>query len=292
MRVLETLDSIFDTLCKKEREELAESSVGASKEEDPENIILGNISIDPYIDYLYGHKYVNALGQEVTLLGNVIDSWFDKQGDWTHAPLEVQKSCLGEGPIEEDTEVTYTSNSRDIFAVPNERSINKEVFYNSSKDSQAELFAKFLKDECDTDFPTMKTTKGKRYVSSCIIDPVKKKPWIYYRYPPPATVKAVPVSSRVPDNTLKNIDFWYFDEKTDAVVIMNTKGDLNDLDIIMDLMDLLKFGKDDMQVLHDNPIRIYGGWDEEAKPFTRVTSLAMEMKLYAGCRSSLCHACY
>ncbi|KAL8208996.1 hypothetical protein R6Q57_008408 [Mikania cordata] len=47
-------------------------------------------------------------------------------------------------------------------------------------------------------------------------------------------------------------------------------------------MDLLKFGKEDMQKLHDNPIKVYEGWDEEAKPFTQVVAFAMELKLYAG----------
>ncbi|KAL8255170.1 hypothetical protein R6Q59_033391 [Mikania micrantha] len=172
-----------------EREELAESSVGASKEEEPENIILDNISTDPYIYYLYIHKYVDAFGHEVTSHGKVIESWFDKK--------------------------------------------------------------------------------------------VKKEPWIYYRYPPPAT-KKVPVPSRVPNNMMNNFDLWYFDEKTHATVIMKTKGDLNYLDIILDPMDLLNFEKDDMQALHDNPIRTYGGWDEEAKLFAQVVALAMSLKLYAG----------
>ena len=40
-----------------------------------------------------------------------------------------------------------------------------------------------------------------------------------------------------------------------------------------------------MQKLHDTPINVYGDWDEEAKPFTRVVAFAMEMKLYAGAGS-------
>ncbi|KAD6796334.1 hypothetical protein E3N88_07230 [Mikania micrantha] len=40
--------------------------------------------------------------------------------------------------------------------------------------------------------------------------------------------------------------------------------------------------KDDMTVLHKNPLRTYGGYDQEAKAFTRVVALAMAHKLYAG----------
>ncbi|KAL8239651.1 hypothetical protein R6Q59_016218 [Mikania micrantha] len=100
-----------------------------------------------------------------------------------------------------------------------------------------------------------------------------------YVYPPPTTEKAVPVSLWVPDNSLKKFDSWYFDEKIFAAVIKKEK---DDLDIVLDPMDLLMYGKDDMQVLHDNPIRTYGGYDEEPKPFTLVVALAMEHKLYAG----------
>ncbi|KAL8257478.1 hypothetical protein R6Q59_029519 [Mikania micrantha] len=267
----------------------------------------------------------------------MIDSWFDKQSDRTPTPPEVQQSWMGEESAEQN-EVTYTSGSRDLFAVRNERSkvtcwmydkdkqlylakkrngkleyfkrpqdfclmpkfdirsINNDVFYNPSKvfynpskDSQAELFAKFIKEQCDKDFPTMNTAKGKQFISSCILDPVKKEQWIYFKYPPPATKKAVPVSTRVPDNMLQNFDLWYFDEKTHAATIMRTKGDIHDVDIILDPIDLLKFGKDDMQKLHDTPIKVNGGWDEEAKPFTQVFFLCHGTKAICWCKSSFCH---
>ncbi|KAD7116841.1 hypothetical protein E3N88_04109 [Mikania micrantha] len=119
----------------------------------------------------------------------------------------------------------YFKRPQDVCSMPkfDIRNINNTVLYNPSKDSQAELFAKFIKDQCDSDFPTMKTAKGKRFVSSCILDPLKKEPWVYYKYPPAIKKK-----------------------------------------------------------LHDTPIKVCGGWDEEAKPFTRVVAFAMELKLYAG----------
>ncbi|KAL8223205.1 hypothetical protein R6Q57_020604 [Mikania cordata] len=133
------------------------------------------------------------------------------------------------------------------------RSINNAMFFNPSKDTQADLFAKFIKDQSNRDFPTMKTAKGRRFVSTCILDLVKKELWICYKYPPPATKKVVPVSTKVPDNSLVNFTFWYIDEKTHATIILRTKGDINDTYMILDPMDLLK-----------------------------VVAFAMEMKLYAG----------
>ncbi|KAL8265759.1 hypothetical protein R6Q59_003103 [Mikania micrantha] len=274
-----------------ERKEKAESSAGASVEEEPENVILGNISKDPYVDVLYAHKYVNPEGQEIAPLAKVIDSWFDRQKDWTPAPPEIRASWLGEMQ-EEHPEHTFTTCDRDLFAVRNDksnvccwmydkdkdlylvkrmngkleyfkrprdfcsmpkfdiRSINNAMFFNPSKDTQADLFAKFLKDQCDRDFPVMKTTKGRHFVSTY--------------------------------NSLANFLSWYFDEKTLAAVILWNKDDIKDIDMILDPMDLLKFGKEDMQKLHESPIRVYGDWDEEAKPFTHVVAFAMEQKLYAG----------
>ncbi|KAL8204424.1 hypothetical protein R6Q57_010047 [Mikania cordata] len=125
----------------------------------------------------------------------------------------------------------------------------------------------------------MKTTKGRRFVSKYIRDPVKKEPREYTKYTPPKTEKVVLVNMRVPDNSLKNFQFCYFNEVTYGTVIVRDKTE--DYNII-DPMDLLNFGKDDMMVLHNNPIRTYGGYDQEAKPFTRVIALAIAHKLYAG----------
>ncbi|KAL8262572.1 hypothetical protein R6Q59_023921 [Mikania micrantha] len=222
---------------------------------------------------------------EVTTLGSVIESWFDKKRDWTPAPLEAQKTWIAPGRDDdvENHEFTYTASSKDLFTVCNDRSrvvcwmydkekqlysvkrfngkleyfkrpqdffllpnidprsINNVVFKNPSEDSQADLFAKFLKDQCDKDFPTMKSAKGRRFTSTCILDPVKKQP---------SSISII----------VRDLDDYF----------------------ILDPMDLLKFGKDDMMVLHKNPIRTYGGYQQEAKPFTKVIVLAIAHKLYAG----------
>ncbi|KAL8214079.1 hypothetical protein R6Q57_003528 [Mikania cordata] len=168
----------------------------------------------------------------------------------------------------------YFRRPQDFCSMPkfDLKSINYAMFFNPSKDSQDELFTKFLKDQCDKDLPIMKMAKGKR-----VPDLVKKEPWIYYKYPPPATEKVVSVSSRVPDNSLVNFLSWYFDERTLAAVILRNKDDVNDIDMILETMDLLKFGKEDMKKLHESPIRVYCDWDEEAKPFTRKVLDALDL---------------
>ena len=83
--------------------------------------------------------------------------------------------------------VEYYKRLRDFCTMPKVdiRSINTGMFFNPSKDSKADLFAKFIKDQCEKDFPVMRTAKGRRFVSTCIIDPKTQKPWIYYKYSPP-----------------------------------------------------------------------------------------------------------
>ncbi|KAD6119014.1 hypothetical protein E3N88_10285 [Mikania micrantha] len=180
--------------------------------------------------------------------------------------------------------VEFYKKPRDFCSLPKVdiRSIDKAMFFNPSKDSQADLFAKFIKDQCEKNFPVMRTAKGRRFVSSCIIDPKTKKPWVYYKYPPPHVEQAVPVSPRVPDNSLAKFISWYFDDLNLAAVILRNMDDIDDIDMILDPMDLLKYGKDDMTKLHNSPIRVYSGNDELAKPFTRVVAYAMKLKLYAG----------
>ncbi|KAL8209131.1 hypothetical protein R6Q57_008543 [Mikania cordata] len=153
----------------------------------------------------------------------------------------------------EVTEATYTTSSHDLYVVRNERSNVTCCIRLKERDLFLPVY-----------WILSRRSRGS------------------YKYPPPATEKVVPVSSRVPDNSLVNFLSWYFDEKTLATVIIINKDDINDIDMILDLMDLLKYGKEDIKKLHKSPVRIYGDWDKEAKPFTRVVAFAMEMKFYAG----------
>ncbi|KAL8233776.1 hypothetical protein R6Q59_019876 [Mikania micrantha] len=159
------------------------------------------------------------------------------------------------------------------------RSINNAK--NVSEDNQADLFTKFLKDQCDRDFIVMHPVKGNRFRHNYILDLIKMEATIYNKYPPPNTEKSMPIHMRVPDNALKDFKLWYFDETTYGAVIVRDF----DYFFILDPMDLVKFGRTDISVLFQNPIRVAGGYDQEAKPFTRVVSLEFTHNIYVGAGS-------
>ncbi|KAL8199680.1 hypothetical protein R6Q57_013248 [Mikania cordata] len=219
-----------------------------------EDILLGNVSTDPYRDYFYSHKYFDALGDEVTGFESVIESWIEKKRDWKPAPKALQKtwSTPEKDDVVEDQEYLYTSSSH-------LRSINNVVFKNFSKNNQADLFGKFLKDQCDKDFTVLKPVKGRRFRHKYILDPIKMEPWIYTKYPPPNTEKSVLVHMRVADDTLKYFKRWYFDELSFGAVIFQH----SDYFFILESMDLLNFGSTDMTVLFQNPIKVASGYDQE-----------------------------
>ncbi|KAL8224224.1 hypothetical protein R6Q57_019699 [Mikania cordata] len=73
---------------------------------------------------------------------------------------------------------------------------------------------------------------------------------------------------------------WYFDKKTLVAIILWNKDDTNDINMILDPMDLLNFDKEDMQKLHESPIKVYGDWDEEAKAFTHENQRRSRIKGY------------
>ncbi|KAD5508041.1 hypothetical protein E3N88_15744 [Mikania micrantha] len=102
---------VFDAVCDQERKEKAESSAGTSAKEEPENVVIGDVTKDPYVDFLYAHKYINQDGQEIPPLGTVINSWFEKQKDWTPTPSEVKATWLGV-MNEEHPEHTFISDDR------------------------------------------------------------------------------------------------------------------------------------------------------------------------------------
>ncbi|KAL8262547.1 hypothetical protein R6Q59_023896 [Mikania micrantha] len=145
----------------------------------------------------------------------------------------------------------YFKKPQDFCSLPpiDLRNLNKVTFMNFDKVNKANQFVKFLKDQYHIDFTIMKLAKWRRF---------KHK-----YYPPPRIKKSVPIHTRVPDDTLKDFKFWYFDEDTFGVVIVRESGDI----FILDPMDLLKFGRIDMIVLFQNPIKVVDGFDQEAKPF-------------------------
>ncbi|KAD5318219.1 hypothetical protein E3N88_18165 [Mikania micrantha] len=65
------------------------------------------------------------------------------------------------------------------------------------------------------------------------------------------------------------------------LMIVRESGDL----FILDPMNLLKFGTTDMTVLFQNSIKVVDGYDQKAKPFTKVVALAITNNLYDGTRS-------
>ncbi|KAL8199588.1 hypothetical protein R6Q57_013156 [Mikania cordata] len=287
-----SMDSVFDEVCKQQRGGLLGSSSGASLEEEQENIILGNISTDANTDWTPAplevqKTWISTDKDDDVENNDLIYIFSSKDLFVVHNDRSTVVSWMYD--YEKNVylikrfngKLEYFKRPQDFCSMPkiDLRSINNTVFINLSKDSQAELFAKFLKDQCDKDFPIMKTAKGRRFVSKCILDPVKKEPWIYVKYPPSKTEKAVLVHSRVLNNSLHNFTSCYFNKITFAAVIVRYKSDDY---ILLDPMEFLMFRKDDMTVLHKNPISTYDGYDQEAKPFKLVVALAMAHKLYVG----------
>ncbi|KAL8239532.1 hypothetical protein R6Q59_016099 [Mikania micrantha] len=123
--------------------------------------------------------------------------------------------------------------------------INNVVFKNISKDNQADRFAKFLKYQCDKDFTVMKPVKVRRFRHKYILDSINLEPLVYVKYQPPKTEKSVPVHMRVANDTLKDIQFSYFDEVTYGAVIVRDSEHM----FILDPMDLLTFGRTNMPIL-------------------------------------------
>ncbi|KAD2392828.1 hypothetical protein E3N88_39805 [Mikania micrantha] len=208
------LDNIFDDLpdyfdfgspshLKKDQ---AKSSAGASVEEEPWFDRKKDWTPAPPVDKAAWFKEMGDQHPEHTFISddrnlfavcndrsNVCCWMYDKQRD-----IYLVKRMSGK--------VKFYKKPRDFCSLPKVdiRSIDKAMFFNPSKDSQADLFTKIIKDQCEKNFPVMRTAKGRCFVSSCIIDPKTKKPWVYYKYPPPHVEQAVPVSPRVPDNSLAN----------------------------------------------------------------------------------------
>ncbi|KAI3821377.1 hypothetical protein L1987_08944 [Smallanthus sonchifolius] len=97
-----------------------------------------------------------------------------------------------------------------------------------------------------------------------------QKPWVSLRYKPTETVKSIIVPRSVPVQ-LQNFRKWLYNTTIGSVVIeCEGKEDIH----IFEPMELLKFQPEDLEVLFNNPIKLFHDNDEaDAKAYQRVVTI-------------------
>ena len=71
-----------------------------------------------------------------------------------------------------------------------------------------------------------------------VLDPATDKPYKIVRWPATKQTKTVPLLKEVPDNSLKNLQFWMYDPVTGQAVIVCDDAEYR----FLDTRDLMCFG--------------------------------------------------
>ncbi|KAD2805388.1 hypothetical protein E3N88_38765 [Mikania micrantha] len=107
---------VFDSILDKELEEIPSTSLGASNEDENEDILLGNVSTNPYLDNLYALKKTAPKVQQ---------NWIPSN----------------KGDDIDDPEYLYSASSQDIYALCNDKS--RVVCWSYSSENQLYLVKRF-----------------------------------------------------------------------------------------------------------------------------------------------------
>ncbi|MFS7962227.1 hypothetical protein Hanom_Chr08g00724191 [Helianthus anomalus] len=111
-----------------------------------------------------------------------------------------------------------------------------------------------------------------------ILDPAINKLFMTVMWPPMKQTKTVPLLKELPDNNLKDLQFWMYDPITNQTVIVCENTEYR----VADAKDLMHFGENDIKLLARTQIRIDPQYEVCAKNFTASIAQIMMFKLWSG----------
>ncbi|KAD2805521.1 hypothetical protein E3N88_38898 [Mikania micrantha] len=119
-----SMQSVFEAAINQEKEKPPQqpSSLSDQAEEiDFENMSFISIAEDPYLDYLYTHKYVSPKGDTIAVFDEIINAWFSWKRAWKLVSDEERQTWLSSDSTEEK-EFLFITSAKDVDAVRNDRS--------------------------------------------------------------------------------------------------------------------------------------------------------------------------
>ncbi|KAJ0788354.1 hypothetical protein HanPI659440_Chr05g0190741 [Helianthus annuus] len=124
----------------------------------------------------------------------------------------------------------------------------------------------------------MKLAKSFPLEHEDVLDPATNKPFTTVMWPPTKQSKIVPLWKELPDNSLKDLQFWMYDPTTGQAVIMCENAEYR----VADTKDLMRFGENDIKLMGRTKIRSDPQYEVCAKNFTASIAHITLFKLWSG----------
>ncbi|MFS7993363.1 hypothetical protein Hanom_Chr12g01093171 [Helianthus anomalus] len=114
-----------------------------------------------------------------------------------------------------------------------------------------------------------------------VLDPSTNKPFKTVMWPPTKQTKIVLFLKELPDNSLKDSQFWMYDPVIGQAVIVCATEEYR----VADVKDLMRFGKNDIKILGKMQIKSDPQYEVCAKNFTNAIAHITLLKLWSGQQS-------
>ncbi|KAM0006465.1 hypothetical protein Hdeb2414_s0172g00822361 [Helianthus debilis subsp. tardiflorus] len=102
-----------------------------------------------------------------------------------------------------------------------------------------------LQQQAKVNFKDMKLAESILLEHDDVLDPVTNKPFTTVMWPATKQTKTVPLLKELPNNSLKDLQFWMYDPVTGQAVIVCENIEYR----ITDAKDLMRFGENDIKLL-------------------------------------------
>ncbi|MFS7912743.1 hypothetical protein Hanom_Chr02g00133461 [Helianthus anomalus] len=151
-------------------------------------------------------------------------------------------------------------------------------FHNQTKNPNCKIgwnFYNKLQQQARVNFKDMKLAQSTIKEDEEVLDPSTGKSYKIMKWPATKQTKIMPLLKELPDNSLKDLQFWMYDPVTGQVVIVCDNVEYR----FLDTRDLMCFGENDINLMSKTQIQSDPEYEVCAKSWTGAVAQIMEFKL-------------
>ncbi|MFS7953519.1 hypothetical protein Hanom_Chr07g00619641 [Helianthus anomalus] len=164
------------------------------------------------------------------------------------------------------------------------RELSNATFHNQTVNPNYKIrwnFFNKLQQQARVNFKDMKLAQSIVQVDEEVVDPATGKPYKTMKWPATKQTKTVPLLKELPDNSLKDLQFWMYDPIIGQAVIVCDNAEYR----FLDTRDLMCFGENDIKLLAKTRIQNDPQYEVFAKSWMGAVAQIMGFKLWSGQRT-------
>ncbi|MFS7938766.1 hypothetical protein Hanom_Chr05g00443631 [Helianthus anomalus] len=164
------------------------------------------------------------------------------------------------------------------------RKLSNAGFHDQTKNPNCKIgwnFFNKLQQQARVNFKDMKLAQSIVQEDEEVVNPATSKPYKTVVWPAIKQTKSVPLLKELPDNSLKDLQFWMYDPITSQAIIDCDNTEYR----FLDTRDLMFFGENDIKLLAKTSIQSDPQYEVCAKSWTCSIAQIMGFKLWSGQRT-------